>query len=270
MKNRLILFVLFILIVSLIACTVIEETNMRWITDGGRKENYIVHYRPADNNRQNIYMLGTVHGLHFDEQYNYSLADIQSVIDVIRPDLLLVEVRQDTFEKYGALDGPTEMIFGWCYAKEKGIDVMGIDWWHPSIGLPNTTSYLRDNNINDNIISAINNKKNILVLIGAGHLDPQDSFFIRQGYRRIKITNKEKYFQKNKKFVYPKDFELEQEKQIEYYVNTFINDIYAIPEDNPSRDIWLNHLLPNKKNVYTLTMHNEAVEKIKLHKKRGK
>jgi len=216
--------------------------------EGSMKKERIRLFRPSDNSRKNIHILGTIHMGHFNYQNKYSLADVQSVIDVIRPDLLLVEVRQETFDKYGVLDGPPEMIFAWCYSKENGIDVKGIDWWHPSLGLPNTTSMERDDHIFNNIISANNNYENILVLIGYEHLQPQEMFFMNHGYLSINITNKENYFEKsdNMNFVYPKNYEIERKKQNEYFKNTFLYEIYAIPEDNPFREAWIKYMTRNK------------------------
>jgi hypothetical protein len=226
----------------------IEETNVPPSENFSQKEDFIWLYRPADNNRQNIYILGTIHQGHFDKQNNYPLADVQSVIDEIRPDLLLVEVRQETFEKYGALDGPTEMVFAWSYANEKGIYVSGIDYWYPSLGLPNTTFSERDDHIFDNIISASNKKENILVLIGCSHLFPLDRRFISHGYRRIKIANKERYFRNssNIDFAYPDSYEDRRDKYYDYYNNIFPDEVYAIPEDNPFRESWIKHITRNR------------------------
>jgi hypothetical protein len=227
---------------------VIEETNVPPSGNFSQKDNFIWLYKQVDNNRQNIYILGTIHQGHFDKQNNYSLADIQSVIDEIRPDLLLVEVRQETFEKHGALDGPTEMIFAWSYANEKGIYVNGIDYWYPSLGLPNTTFSERDDHIFDNIISAANKKENLLVLIGCSHLFPLDSRFISHGYRRIKIANKEQYFNNssNIDFVYPDSYEDRVDKNHDYFNNIFPDEVYAISEDNPFREGWIKHITRNR------------------------
>jgi len=133
-----------------IACFTKEETNspILWKeNEEFNKENRLVLYKPAGNNRQNIYILGTIHGGHFDKNNKYSLADIQSVIDTVNPDIILVEVRQETYDKYRILDGPNEMTFAWCYAKEKSIEVRGIDWWSPAEGMPNATLTKRDDNI---------------------------------------------------------------------------------------------------------------------------
>jgi hypothetical protein len=221
-----------------------KETNTPPNGNYSQKENLIWLYRPADNNHQNIYILGTIHQDHFNKHYNFSLAGVQNVIDEIRPDLLLLEIRQETFDKYGALDGPPEMIFAWSYANEKGIIVSGIDYWHPSLSLPNTTYKERDDRIYDNIITASNKKKNILVLIGADHLYKLDERFISHGYQRIRIANKEQYFKNsdNFNFVYPDSYKAEFNKRNNFLKNIFPDEVYSIKKDNPFREKWINLL----------------------------
>jgi hypothetical protein len=247
MKNKILLLILFSLFI-ISSCTKIEEPMAPRIRniDGSlaHKIEFIVLYRHKNNKYQNIYLLGTIHQGHFDEQFNYSLADIQSVIDVIRPDLILIEVRQETVDNHGVLDGSTEMIFAWCYAIEKGIDVKGMDWWHPSIGLPMTLLKERDDNIFKNIVNASSNYKNILVLIGVDHLILQDIRFKNHGYYRNNIPNKNEIFceSNNFNFIYPKNYRAEINKHYDYFESIFIEEIYAIPENNPYRQAWINHV----------------------------
>jgi hypothetical protein len=257
MKNWKILLGLLVIIlpVAFIACSSREEANApRNIHLGNfsQKTECIMLYRPIGNNRQNIYILGTIHGGHFDEKYNYSMADVQNVIDVIHPDIILVEIRSETFEKYGVLDGPFEMTFAWCYAEEKGIETRGIDWWTPAVGLPLTLPAIRDDHIFDNIISASSNKKNILVLIGASHLFPLDKRFTSNKYRRIKIENKENYFYKSGEisFHFPEKYEIERRKNEKYYGTQFLEEIYGLPEDSPYREAWMRHLLGPLYEIY--------------------
>jgi len=246
MKIWKILVILLDVILSyvFVSCFTKEEINSPnpWkVNEEFNKENCLTLYKPAGNNRQNIYILGTIHGGHFDKNNKYSLADIQSVIDTVNPDIILVEVRQETYDKYSILDGSNEMTFAWCYAKEKSIEVKGIDWWSPAVQLPNTTSTIRDDNIFKNIIEVCGNKRNILILIGAAHVIPLDERFINYKFRRMKITDKEKYFIKSDEvnFNLPKKYETELNKRDEYYQTLFPEEIYALPENNPNRNAWI-------------------------------
>ena len=55
---------------------------------------------PKDNDEQRIYLLGTLHHFHEHKDSVYPISDIQSAIEFINPDVLLVETRQDLWDNY--------------------------------------------------------------------------------------------------------------------------------------------------------------------------
>jgi hypothetical protein len=186
-----------------------------------KKEHNLVLLQSTENNKQ-LYILGTIHDAHLRKSSNYSLAHIQSVIDTVNPDILLVEVRPETIERYGALDGPTEMLFAWAYAKDKGIEVHGVDWW--KVNWPNNP---RDYIIFDNILEAMRGKTKVLVMLGASHRIDQTKYFKKAGYEQKKIDSFSYYFDNvgENYFEYPKTFIEEYLKRTEYYKNGIMEEI---------------------------------------------
>jgi hypothetical protein len=183
------------IIIAVIAFLTLQLVNI--------KRNNLVLYQ---SNNQKIYILGTMHSEHFKKIYHYSLANIQSVIDMVNPDILLVETRQETIEKYNVIDGPIEMIFSWAYAKEKGINIQGVDWWQSTSETnANTTNGVRDDHIFDNIISASKNRQIILVICGLAHLPEQGKRLENNGYIKSNIPNIDSFFKKvsENDFIYP-------------------------------------------------------------------
>ncbi len=68
---------------------------------------------------------------------NAGLNRLSALIDSYRPDLVLVEIRQEAFKKGWYDDGPFEMTYITSYAQSKGIAVKPIDWYHDEeIGRP--------------------------------------------------------------------------------------------------------------------------------------
>ena len=70
------------------------------------KYNQIVEFR--NDRDQDIYMLGTYHSQHFNQSMGYSMADIVNCIKNVDPDVVLIEAREETFDRYGAIDGPID------------------------------------------------------------------------------------------------------------------------------------------------------------------
>ena len=66
------------------------------------KEHNIVLYT-NEGHTQEVYILGTIHEYHFEPLLNYSYLDLQNVIDNTKPNLLLLEVDQDTYNEYGVV-----------------------------------------------------------------------------------------------------------------------------------------------------------------------
>jgi hypothetical protein len=210
------------------------------------KANNFVLYQPKiqDYENKEIYILGTIHSSHFNKNYNYSMKHIKSVIDTVNPDIILIEIRQEILNKYNVLDGPIEMIFAWCYANEKNIEVKGIDYWEISNEFkPNTTDTNRDDNIFNNIITEMGNNGRTLVLCGRTHRIELDKRFKQNDYIKVGIRDKNRYFNinANQDFYYPQKMAKEIEKKINYFQSDFIDEINSnIPSDSNNYLIWIN------------------------------
>ena len=137
-----------------------------------------------------LFLLGTVHGLHYKLKH-FSHLHLQATLNMINPELLLVESRQEEIEKENLADGPLEMLFIHLLAKDKEIPVKGIDWFEIDIGKPVTTTKTRDKVIYNNIMTNINDYKSVLVLFGASHMLITSKKLKRDGYKRVKLTKAE-------------------------------------------------------------------------------
>ena len=119
------------------------------------KEDKLACY---DADGKTVYTLGTRHQKHFYPQCEYSLQDIQSVIENVNPDYVFIECREEIFDTYQALDGPQEFQFIYAYCLEHNIPVEMIDWYltnNETITKTNSTSDERDNNIFYNIYETL-------------------------------------------------------------------------------------------------------------------
>jgi hypothetical protein len=207
-----------------------------------KKENNLVLFTSEEDNHE-FYILGTIHGDHFDHVNNYSLANIQSVIDTIKPDLLLIETRPETLEKYDALDGPIEMIFVWAYAKEHGYNIQGIDWWKIEAGTQaNSTTNVRDDNIYNNIIKSSETSQKILIICGAMHRIELRQRFSNNGYIQGELNSIDRYFNKISEddFMYPQTMITEIRKKIQYFQTGIIDEINsAFPIDSEENINWI-------------------------------
>ncbi len=263
LNNKLILRIVFIIILAIIlAVSVIQFLIMSHFN----KENNLLLYTTEDGLQQ-IYILGTIHNEHFNKKYKYSIADIQNVINAVKPDLLLLEVRQETVEKYKALDGPIEMIYAWCYAVENSINVKGIDWWNITDDTkPNTTDNERDDNIFENTIESIGENKTVLIICGATHRVEQGKRFSNNGYIKTTLDTKQ-YFNINPKseFTYPKTMSLEIHNKINYCQTGIIEEIInGTKENSKERKMWLKKA--NDLILYLKSVDNELVIPNKLYK----
>lgn len=205
-----------------------------------KKENNIVLFKTESN--QEIYILGSIHNKHYDKDRKYSIADIQSVIEAIQPDILLVEVRQDTVDTYNALDGPIEMIFAWSYAKENDVEVKGIDWYKITEDMQsNRTNEERDDKIFNNINLSIGDNEKVLIIVGATHLVEQSKRFKDNGFTEVKLNNVEQFFGNvsEANFAYPETMKSEIQKKMEYAQSGMLVEINEnIPEGTKAYEYW--------------------------------
>lgn len=171
------------------------------------KENLLACY---DVDGKNVYTLGTRHEYHFVEAVNYSIQDLQSVIDNVKPDYLFIECREETFDKYQALDGPHEMLFLYAYGKEHGIEVELIDYWQITneiMAQKGSSWDERDNQIFYNIYDKMANVKKgetVLICYGSAHFFYQQPRMEMAGWKRVELTDTSSFFAcTSEEFQYP-------------------------------------------------------------------
>ncbi len=208
------------------------------------KEDNLVMFRSQDSQTE-YYILGTIHGEHLNTKNNYSIANVQSVIDTVKPDVLLVEIRQETYDNYGVLDGPFEMLYAWSYAETAGIPVKGIDWWHITEDTQsNSTNAERDDHIYENILAESAEYEKVLVLCGTAHRIEQSKRFAENGYTEVKLQDKSAYFGNGSPegFTYPATLRTRLEDKAEWSKTAILDEIAAGTSDgSEAREQWLNN-----------------------------
>lgn len=79
-------------------------------------------------NRAEFFLLGTIHDMHMKEGMNYSLHDLRRQIEVVKPDLISIEIEPKAFN--APMEGyfPPEAAYIAVVAKKLGIRVVPTDW----------------------------------------------------------------------------------------------------------------------------------------------
>jgi hypothetical protein len=75
-----------------------------------------------------VMVVATIHKGHL-VQAGYPLAHLRHIVEVFRPDLVLVEIRPEPFARGNFEDGPFEMTYVVEQARTANIPVAPIDWW---------------------------------------------------------------------------------------------------------------------------------------------
>jgi hypothetical protein len=175
---------------------------------------------------QEVYLLGTFHQDHFNKWFHYSMEDILSVVENVKPDVVFIEAREKYFMDYGVVDGPIDMAVVYSYCIDNDIPVNMIDWWVVDNNFKsNTTNDKRDDmifeNINNKLIKTKANTK-VLVVCGAGHFYEQTKRFLNNGFKKQKLKNKSTYFDRpGIEFEYPLSLEDVWEKRAYFYAYTY-------------------------------------------------
>lgn len=183
------------------------------------KENLVSKYTTLKE--QTVYTVGTLHDAHFDRERDYSLKELESLLEKLKPDYIFIEAREETLEEYDVIDGPIEMIYAYSYGLEHDIPVRLIDYWKIDNNIvTNSSDDFRDNQIFYNInekLKEIEANKTIVVMYGASHYFYQKPRIELAGWREGEIDNIQDLFQSNTdEFAYPKSMEAVIDKKIDY------------------------------------------------------
>lgn len=156
---------------------------------------------------QEIYLMGTFHKEHFRQYANYSVEEMINAISNLKPDVVFIEARENSFVEYGVVDGPIDMCIAYCYCTDNNIPVEMIDYWKIDNDFKaNTTTNERDDRIHENIMEKLNLYENqkILVICGFGHLSAQTNRLIKSGGQSKSIPHMSSLFDKETlDFTYP-------------------------------------------------------------------
>ena len=118
---------------------------------------------------QTIYLLGTIHEGHFERGSGYPYEELRSVLQFVKPDLLLVEIRPESLERGKWGEGPPEMPYAMAVAQEAGIRVAGMDFWRADYH-PMRNFDEREDRMTELISEAAMTKKVTLVFTGYSHV----------------------------------------------------------------------------------------------------
>lgn len=177
------------------------------------------HFRKYVKNNQQVYFLGTDHKMSLDSK-PYSYLNLKSVIENLKPDVLLIESRPEQLDNHNFADGPPEMLYCHLIADKLGIPVKGVDWWTPDDrNRHDSTNPIRDNYINKNILKNVIGHKKVLILMGMDHVSIEQPKLLSAGYKKVFFSEIEKIkFLKvyDNKLTYPKGMNYYIQKRIDY------------------------------------------------------
>ncbi|MFL0197985.1 hypothetical protein ACJDU8_20820 [Clostridium sp. WILCCON 0269] len=198
------------------------------------------YFRKYIKNNQQIYFLGTDHSMSLDTE-PFSYLELKSVIENLKPDLVLIESRPEQLDNSNWADGPPKMLYCHLIANRLAIRVKGVDWWTvSSYNIPNSSNPIRDSYIHENIVKNINlyKSKKILIIMGADHVILEQPKLESVGYKEafFSVFEKNRLFKiHNKRLTYPKGMTYYIKKRIDYEKNC-IGTIYKT-------NIWKNQAL---------------------------
>lgn len=177
------------------------------------------------NDNQEIYVLGTFHTEHFKRYANYSIDEMINAIDNIKPDVVFIEAREESFVDYGVVDGPIDMCIAYSYCIDKNIPLEMVDYWKVDNNhKAGTTNDNRDDHIHENIMEKMKlyENKKILVICGFGHLNAQTKRLLSDGGKTARIKNISALFQSDMmNFSYPSSICEVWEQRTLFYGHTF-------------------------------------------------
>lgn len=174
--------------------------------------------------QQEVFIMGTFHTEHFERYANYSIEEMINAINSIKPDVVFIEARENSYTEYGVVDGPIDMCVAYSYCFDNAVPVEMIDYWEiTNDSKTNTTTAERDDHIHNNIKEKLADYENkrILVICGFGHLNAQTERLIEAGGQKKHISHKGDLFKgENEDFVYPGMLCDVWEERVLFYAHT--------------------------------------------------
>jgi len=197
-----------------------ESIDEQVVMESMEKEKLVTCYETLKE--QTVYTIGTIHGSHFDSSCKYSMQDLESIITHLKPDCVMIECREETFDQYGVLDGPIDMIYVYSYCKEQGIDVKMIDYWKiDNEFMSQHTDDFRDNQIFYNInhkLEEIKAHQKVLIFYGDAHYYYQKPRIEKAGWKKVEVGDVATLFEHSAEaFTYPKGMAQVIQDKIDFF-----------------------------------------------------
>lgn len=118
--------------------------------------------RLSDKAGHHVVVVGTIHYDHIGNDH-YSFWNLKSVLEILKPELVLVEFRPEANSAGRLGEGPIEMPFIALTAKQFGLRVDGMDDWSEDFET-------RENHMVENVKNRIGDSRLTLVFTGYSHL----------------------------------------------------------------------------------------------------
>lgn len=204
--------------------------------------------------KSELYCLGTIHGAHFSNK-EYTLRHLQNIIENVKPDYIFIESREDTYQKYGVLDGPMEMRFLFAYGREHNIPVEMIDYWYIDDEFPklqNSTWPERDKEMMKNIqkkLKTVKEGEKVLLCFGTAHYYYEVPKFEKMGFKERPIKNKADYLKGPQDFKYPKTLAQDLKNYIYYSQNSLQDILNNNIKDNSIRTVVSKQFAEYEENI---------------------
>lgn len=187
MKRRLYVLILAALVAGLAAFTwlpllELASTIEFKILPIQAKRHHLERF--VNSNGQTIFIAGTAHYLHLTST-EYPFWDLKRLILSIKPDLVLIEEREEAVQSKRLAEGPVEMPFCAQVAQENRIPIHGFDSW-------NRDGETREDEMADTIRVQTMTAKTTLVFTGYSHVRGLANRLASFGFQRSALSEGDK------------------------------------------------------------------------------
>jgi hypothetical protein len=199
--------VLFFVLMIILFFVIFDDSSLIFWYIFDKKNLKLRMLRKLVKEDKETYILGSLHHMHY-HLLDFNFQHLKAVLTNLKPDILLVESRQEELEKGNFADGPIEMYYLHMAARDLNIPVKGVDWFSYNESKPGTTNKKRDQMITQNIISLSKGHNKVLVVIGATHMLVGTKMLRKSGYKRVDLSLEFKnslYSNIDNELVFPRD-----------------------------------------------------------------
>jgi hypothetical protein len=200
-KRAIIALVFFTFVIGAIFYLPMQELystfQFRFMPETAKTAHFI---RLKDSSANQIYLLGTAHERHFKSDSTYPYWQLRSVIEQLKPNLLLLEIRPQEFNAGEWGESPAEMSYAAIIGKNTGIKMAGMDYWKPGYQ-PARDFDDREDHMIELILQKVQTARVSLILTGYSHIPGLTRRLVKKGYEfdnnlpkseKIKLLNSNK------------------------------------------------------------------------------